>query len=665
MRGHRLRSARSAILALFALASLSAGFVVPGSPARAETTLQSTMFPTAMCSIKPSSSCPVTVRVTNTSTVIASDVIASISISTSPLQTLTEAATWFRASSTNFANELVLSSIEFGNLGPGETVAVSTDISLSVGDVGRSWGVIGVNADIEANGVAVAVARSALVWEPVAVPARTRVATIVPLVAPANPNPFIATPELEALMTPGGLLHTQLTAASGASGLAVDPRIVASIVRAGETAPPSLTDWLARLQSLSQPSIQLQYGDADFALEGQVGFSQTVAFGVEDAPTLRDGQLASAWTPSIANTYWAEPNTLTAASLSAVAAAQPRSGSAPVTLFAGSYNAAAAQETHVDLFPSPSDASFTTVVVNDAFTASLRAAESAKSQDQWLRSSAEVGAYLAVLASTGGGQLVGGFSRELLADESYRTSQTLSYINSLPWAQPMSILSPLESPSTATTLKETPASDARIAGGATVFANYSALVDFSEAASSPDAVLAAASRINLPLLSVAWMNKPAEWAEAITGLATSTRDYLDSVRFGLTSTINMVGGQVSIPVTVINGHPYDVTVVVRAVPSNPRLTVGESQIVTIPAESQGTVKIPVSARVGNGNVDLALSMWTESGYSVGRDVLVPVRVRADWEGFGLVIIAVLFVGLVSTGVVRTLRRNRTVVKESS
>jgi hypothetical protein len=116
---------------------------------------------------------------------------------------------------------------------------------------------------------------------------------------------------------------------------------------------------------------------------------------------------------------------------------------------------------------------------------------------------------------------------------------------------------------------------------------------------------------------------------------------------------------------VINGHPYDVTVVVRAVPSNPRLTVGESQIVTIPAESQGTVKIPVSARVGNGNVDLALSMWTESGYSVGRDVLVPVRVRADWEGFGLVIIAVLFVGLVSTGVVRTLRRNRTVVKESS
>jgi hypothetical protein len=46
-------------------------------------------------------------------------------------------------------------------------------------------------------------------------------------------------------------------------------------------------------------------------------------------------------------------------------------------------------------------------------------------------------------------------------------------------------------------------------------------------------------------------------------------------------------------------------------------------------------------------------------------VLVPVRVRADWEGFGLVIIAVLFVGLVSTGVVRTLRRNRSVVKESS
>jgi hypothetical protein len=665
MRGHRLRSARSAILALFALASLSAGFVVPGSPARAETTLQSTMFPTAMCSIKPSSSCPVTVRVTNTSTVIASDVIASISISTSPLQTLTEAATWFRASSSNFANELVLSSIEFGNLGPGETVAVSTEISLAVNDVGRSWGVVGVNADIEANGVAVAVARSALVWEPVAVPARTSVATILPLVSPANPDTFIATSELETLMRPGGLLDTQLTAASGASGVAVDPRIVASIVRAGESAPQSLTDWLARLQSLSQPSIQLQYADADFALEGQVGFSQTVTFGVEDVPSLRDGQLASAWSPTIANAFWAEPNTLTSPSLSAVRAAQPRGGSEPVTLFAGSHNADAAEATHVDLFTSPSDASFTTVVVNDAFTESLRAAESAATEEQWLRSSAEIGAYLAVLASTGGGQLVGGFSRELLAEESYRTSQTMSYIASLPWAQPMSILSPLETPSAETTLNETPASDARLAGGLSVFSNYSSLVDFSEAASSPDSVLAAASRINLPLLSVAWIGEPAPWSEALESLTASTRDYLDTVRFGLTSTINMVGGQASIPITIINGHPFDVTVVVRAVPSNPRLTVGESQLVTISAESQGTVKVPVSARVGNGNVDLALSMWTESGYSVGRDVLVPVRVRADWEGFGLVIIAVLFVGLVSTGVVRTLRRNRSVVKESS
>jgi hypothetical protein len=126
----------------------------------------------------------------------------------------------------------------------------------------------------------------------------------------------------------------------------------------------------------------------------------------------------------------------------------------------------------------------------------------------------------------------------------------------------------------------------------------------------------------------------------------------------LTSNINMVGGQASIPITVVNGHSFDVTLSVHAVPSNPRLTVGEDQLVMIPADSQGTVKIPVAARVGNGDVNLTLSLTSPSGEPVGEAVVVPVSVRADWEGFGLVIMATLFCALVVTGVIRTLRRRR-------
>jgi uncharacterized membrane protein len=120
----------------------------------------------------------------------------------------------------------------------------------------------------------------------------------------------------------------------------------------------------------------------------------------------------------------------------------------------------------------------------------------------------------------------------------------------------------------------------------------------------------------------------------------------------------MVGGQAKIPVVIRNDLASGVDVVVHAVPSNARITVAETVPLSLVANAQGRAYIPVTARVGSGRVDLEVTITTPAGVRVGQSALLPVNVRADWEGWGLVGIAVVFVGLVIAGVIRTVRRRR-------
>jgi hypothetical protein len=336
----------------------------------------------------------------------------------------------------------------------------------------------------------------------------------------------------------------------------------------------------------------------------------------------------------------------------------------PTWLIAGSDNAALPEGSRVslrrDATPEAPTTSVDALVLNDPLTSALRSAEQASTDERWSASAAEAGTYLAIVASKGGGVLAGGFSRALPESQtSPRTADTLAYLRNLPWVALESFSTASNQVPTPTTLVDSPESAERRAGGAQVYASFTQLQNFASASSQPELVSGYAGRTLAPLLSVAWSGSTSAWPDALARMALTTRGYIDDVHFGLTSNINMVGGQASIPITVVNGHSFDVTLSVHAVPSNPRLSVGDDQLVMIPADSQGTVKIPVAARVGNGDVNLTLSLASPSGEPVGEAVIVPVSVRADWEGFGLVIMAALFFALVITGIVRTVRRRGT------
>ncbi|HZK58855.1 MAG TPA: DUF6049 family protein, partial [Cryobacterium sp.] len=101
-----------------------------------------------------------------------------------------------------------------------------------------------------------------------------------------------------------------------------------------------------------------------------------------------------------------------------------------------------------------------------------------------------------------------------------------------------------------------------------------------------------------------------------------------------------------------------VTVRVHVVPSNGRLVVGSDVDAILDADSARTVKVPVTAAVGNGDVTLRVTMFTPDGTPLDEPALISVNVRADWEGLGALIFAAFVVAFFGFGVWRNILRRR-------
>jgi len=161
-------------------------------------------------------------------------------------------------------------------------------------------------------------------------------------------------------------------------------------------------------------------------------------------------------------------------------------------------------------------------------------------------------------------------------------------------------------------------------------------------------------------LSVAWRADPAERSALVGRSRASTAALADAVSVSPTTEdgINVLSSSAELPVNVTNALTEAVTVSVRLRADDPRLRAEDAVEVTIPAESQVLVRVPVHA-VQSADVEVTVEVLTPDGALVNADTSFLVRVRAEWEGIGTAIIgSLLAVGLV-VGIVRTIRRGRT------
>lgn len=531
---------------------------------------------------------------------------------------------------------------------------------------------IGLAASLEAAGADVAGGTTAVANALVDDDDRPGLALAYPLTVPVDEGGIISADRLESWTGPAGLLTRQLDAVAGA-GVAVglDPRIPLSVRVLGSSAPESAVDWLESLALMPNEVFPLAYADADLAAQSQagldaplepIGFTDLIdpaSFAEPQGPagaTTSPGETPTdedllAWDFTRTDVAWPADDTVASGDLDRFAIG----GLTTAILAPGNV------EPGRDGANAASTVDGRGAVVADArLQTPLRLAAAAQTDAEWRSATSRLLAELAVGAGEGAGAgttLLGTFARSAGA-EADRVADTLAALAGSSWSRTATLAEAVGAPPASRTLVSLPEDAQRLENVQRLLSAEVAVDEFSDVLDDPTLLTAPTRRDLLGLLSVGWLDQPAEWTEAVGRWLVDQRAITDSVSVVPTSSVLVVASETGIPITIQNDLPYPVNVVVTVDPSNGRLLVEDTVEATVEGESRRTVQVPVAAGVGSGEVDLEVSLASPDGTPLGSIVAIPANVHADWEGVGATILAVLAVVVFGVGIVRTILRRR-------
>ncbi|WP_238476266.1 DUF6049 family protein [Agromyces mariniharenae] len=548
--------------------------------------------------------------------------------------------------------------------------------------------VLGLGADLRVGDTVVAASTAAYANADVPASGSVAVALAAPLTTPTGTVPagLIPADQLENWTSPTGLLTRQLDALAGRRvAIGLDPRIVASIRVLGTSAPASATAWLQRLSNVPNEVFPLAYADADIAAQAQLalpGLLAPTSFGdvldpanfatspeadgadgaaadgapatdqpVEPEPTpggVPTTEELLAWPYTRADLAWPADDTVAAGNLGYLDAA----GLTTTLLAPG----------NVEPVEGPSSSSAnvdgSTALVADAeLTEPLRAASDASTDVGWREATGRLLAELALDAGTARTTVLATFDRGDAA-QSGRVSAVIDEISGSGWSSLAGLSDAIGAPPEARTLVDEPEAEGRLSAIARMVETEARLAEFATVLTDESLITGPTRRQLLSLLDVAWLEDPDVWEAEVAEWLVAQRATLGSVSVVPSSTINVVSTETGVPTTIENTLPYPVTVVVDVAPSNGRLIVEDQVEATVEPQSRSTVRVPVAAGVGNGEVSLAVSLTSTTGVPIGDTVEIPANVQADWEGLGAAILAVIVVLVFGIGLWRNIRRRR-------
>ncbi|MCI2956809.1 DUF6049 family protein [Agromyces atrinae] len=532
-------------------------------------------------------------------------------------------------------------------------------------------------SDTEASG------RTTLTYDDGTLGGAVDLALATPLTVPPQSRGLISADDLATWTDGFGLLSRQLDAVYGRPvAIAIDPMILASIRVLGDEAPESAIAWLERLASAPNEIFPLSYADADIAVQSQAGiptplvpstfedvlnpdrFSDPLpGGGATPEPTATpapedDGAEATvptteelvAWDYTRTDLVWPGAGTVALPDLDYF----DRAGL--TTAILGSANVEPVDG------PTPNAASSlggsTAVVTDAAVTAALQRAQEATNETDWAAANARLVAELGLIATEGRAPTVLGLFTRSTTPTPNRVEATLAIIDGMATNRPATLSQAIGAPPETRTFIDAGESTERVAAVSRLMSMGESLTEFSSALTNPVLLTAPESRSTLALLGVGWLSDTEGWNTAMSAHESSSRATLSSVQVLPSSQINVWASQTEIPVTVENTSPYDVAVVIDLNPSNPRLVVDDTVTASVGPKSRTVVKVPVEARIGNGDVILDTSLTSPTGVPIGTTVRIPANVQAEWEGIGAVVIASIVFIVFGLGVWRTIRRRR-------
>lgn len=185
----------------------------------------------------------------------------------------------------------------------------------------------------------------------------------------------------------------------------------------------------------------------------------------------------------------------------------------------------------------------------------------------------------------------------------------------------------------------------------------STLEDYVSITDAPQRYLGTVGPNALAAPSTALASAPATQSRLLDAARQTSEQLHSAIQVESGSSVLLVSAGGELPISIQSSLPVDATVTVRMVPGDPRLRAEEVVTTTLRSNTATTVRIPVTA-VSNGNVDVHFEVLTADGEVLASGDPFSVRVRADWESTGTIIVAaLLMVGFV-IGLVRTIRKGR-------
>lgn len=564
-------------------------------------------------------------------------------------------------------------------LAPGQQVTVDLVVpadQVRLPSRATSWGARGLAVSVvdraDPSRVRLGVARTFALWFPPQEVNATRVSVLTPIVGPAaDATTDSWVPALEAATDEGGRLADVVEATSATPGVTwvLDPWLLDAADRGGDAASAWAGDLLG---GLTDREVQLlPYLDADLTALAHSTHDELVATAVERAEaTARSHALPDAARVSLALPAVAEPDLVTAALAGAGDLALvvgpgtlPPPGVLTYTPSGRSTVSAGGRDVTLLVPDARLSAALDTgrVAVDEAVGTDRPSTVTPATAAQDLL------AELAVITRerpNDSRHVLATVPRDWAPDVDVAAAQ-LEALESAPWVrlQPVSALIGLADPEIdrgtlpARAAEEAEVASSEITALTSAIDERRELVDMLE---DPDAGLGDVELEVLAALSVAWRDDPEGRAALVDRARARVATLADAVTVTATTEegINVLSTSADLPVNVANSLAEPITVQVRLRPDDPRLRPDDAVPVTIPAESQVLVRIPVHA-VQSADVSVTVQVLTPGGAIVDDDTTFLVRVRAEWEGIGTAILgALLAVGLV-VGLVRTIRRGRT------
>lgn len=508
------------------------------------------------------------------------------------------------------------------------------------------------------------------------------VGVIVPITAAPLEGGLLTADELAVLTATDGELTAQLDAVTGTTViLAVDPAVPAAIRVLGTAAPESATAWLSRLEALPNSRFALQFGDADVTPQLQAGLPRPLAptsFAAYMTPADFPAATPSP-TPTPTPTATSGPSTslpdtetlLGIGEPTRDAVFWPADGSADagvvtrlgelgeadspaLTIVPSTTTTAGADGDTVNARGQVGDAGV--LVYDEAISSALH--EASLREVAWLRGAAlaEATAYLDFATAESDGPLLVTLGRD---DERSRVglATAIATASAAPNVTPRALGGLAASEPDPLELVDVEASAERAAAASALLADEGEIARFATILDDPSLLTGPERAELLQLLGVRWVRDEA-WPTALADHRAATAETLDSVELLPTSPGELYGSNASLRFWVRNDLEYPVNLVLYTTPDNLRLDVQTETTIVATPQSNTRVEVPVQARVGRGEVTLALQLRSPTFVAIGDPETVRVNVWAEWEGVGIAALAVLVAALLAVGVTRTVLRMR-------